>query len=100
MPFPVLFARADFGTHGTVKCSCGKTFKLVEVKGSDKKSNKGRGSKSYSDNGSRGKFGDNGSKKAKALIKFLDRIEDRDQHDDDDWEEIVEDSKKFVKSFN
>lgn len=93
--FPRLFARADFGTTGTVKCSCGKTFRLVEVKGSSKK---GKGKDS--DNDSYGDFGKNGKKKAGATISYLNKIKDLDQHDDDDWDTIVELTKKLGKNFS
>lgn len=85
--FPRLFARADFGSEATFKMQ-GKTYKIVEVKN-------GKGSKSK-DNDSYGSFsGKNGAKKAKSLIKFLNKIDGLDQHDDDDWKEIVEASKKL-----
>lgn len=101
IPFPQLFARADFGTHGTVKCSCGKTFKLVEVKGSDKKNHKNNhssGKNHYSVGNEYGKF-DN-SKQAKAMYSFLNWFEkeEPDLEDDDDCDQVVEKAKKFVKA--
>lgn len=86
--FPRLFARADFGQNGILNLN-GKTYKLVEVKGNKKSS-------SSKDKDSYGKFtGKNGAKKAKSLIKFLNEIDGLDQHNDDDWAEIVEATKKL-----
>lgn len=101
MPFPVLFARADFGTHGTVKCSCGKEYKMVPVNSSDKKGHGNKNKHSYSDNGSYGRFGDNGSKKGKAMFGFLNWYEDKepDLDDEDDCEKVVEKFKKTLKAF-
>lgn len=102
MPFPVLFARADFGSEGTLKLN-GKVYKIVEQKSSKKdKDSKGKGKnkKHFSDNGSYGEFGSNGSKKAKAMLKFLKENSDVNLDDDDTYEEVVEDFKTALKAFN
>jgi hypothetical protein len=91
--FPQAFQRAEFGGTGNFKCSCGKTFKMVEV--NEDKSSKSKKSKGSKD--SYGSFSGDGRKKSKALTSFADLIEDLNYEDDDDYEKMVEASKKLAK---
>lgn len=104
MPFPVLFTRATFGEDGTLKLN-GKTYKLVEQKGSkSKSSNKNsRNNNSKGHSVSSNEYGQlDNSKQAKAMYSFLNWFEENepDTKDDDDCDEVVEKWKKALKAFN
>lgn len=97
--FPRLFARANFSGDGILKLN-GKTYKLVETKGSGSGSKgKGKGKDKNSEKGSYGKFGGNGGKKADAMYSFINFVDGRDTDDDDECEEIVEKFKATLKAF-
>lgn len=88
--WPQFFEKADFtGANGTVACTCGKTYKLVEVTGKDKNrsgkrgnnkdnSNRGNGRNKVTD----GRFSNKGSAD-KAIALFHDIIDGNIDIDDD-----------------
>ncbi len=103
IPFPQLFARADFGKSVELTID-GRKYNCTPVKGSDRK-NHGKGKHSGKKNhfSISEEYGQlNNSSEAKALYAFTNWYDknEPDTRDDDDCDQVVEKFKKVLKAFS